>query len=367
MSLSQSKLMRYTYGRMSEKHNHSPYQVGIFFVLFGLIGVLSFLVLRPYLSLVFFSLIYSILIWPLYQKISKKMNNRRSVSALLTIVLSILVLVIPGLIFAQTLVYQAITVITDIRSQVGPNTFEEVVAQINTNLQILPFAQELEVTSQQLVQIVSQNIQPVSDWFLNSFWQIGNFSISFMINFILLIILVYFILPNLPDLKRYIYKISPLSSDATHQYFSRAYAMLLDVIKGTFLIAILQGLVGGIFLAIIGVPAWVLFAFCMMILSMIPILGTGFVLVPIGIVFLLTGHPFLGILTMCWQFFVVGTIDNIVRSMVVSKVANVHPALMMVAVLGGIQAFGFLGLVYGPLILVIFVTTLEVYRQEYHQ
>jgi len=352
---------------MSEKHHHSPYQVGIFFVLFGLIGVLSFIVLQPYLSLVFFSLIYSILIWPIYQRVSKRLGSRRSLSTLASIVLSILLLVIPGIIFAQTLVIQAVTVVTDLQSQVGPETLEQVVTQINSSVKVLPFAQDLEVTSQQLVQLIVQNLQPATDWFLSSFWQIGNFSITFMINLVLLIILVYFILPNLPDLKRYIYKISPLSKDATHQYFSRSYAMLLDVIKGTFLIAILQGLVGGIFLAIIGIPAWVLFAFLMMVLSMIPILGTGFVLVPIGLVLLLTGHPFLGILTMCWQFFVVGTIDNVVRSMVVSKVANVHPALMMVAVLGGIKAFGFLGLMYGPLILVVFVTTLEVYRQEYHQ
>lgn len=352
---------------MSEKHHHSAYQIGIFFVLFGLISVLSFLVLRPYLSLVFFSLIYSIIIWPLYQRISKLLGDRRSLSTLVTIILSILLMVIPGFIFAQSLAYQTIAVITDLRSQLGPDTLEQVVTQINASLKVFPLAQELQITSEQLVQLVIQNIQPVSDWFLGSFWQIGNFSIAFVINFILLLLLVYFILPNLPDLKKYIYRISPLSSDATHQYFSRAYAMLLDVIKGTFLIAILQGLVGGLLLAVIGVPAWVLFAFLMMIFSMIPVLGTGFILIPIGLVYLLTGHPVLGILIMCWQFFVVGTIDNIVRSMVVSKVANVHPALMMVAVLGGLQAFGIFGLIYGPLILVVFVTTLEVYRQEYHQ
>ena len=352
---------------MSEKHHHSPYQVGIFFVLFGLIGVLSFLVLKPYLSLVFFSLIYSILIWPIYQKLMKFFGNRRTVSTLISILLSIVLIVVPALIFAQTIVLQAIKLVTDLQGQVGPDTLEQLVVQLNSSLKIFPFAQELQVTSKQLLELVAQNLQPATDWFVNSFWQIGNFSITFLINLILLIILVYFILPNLPDLKRYVYRISPLSSEATHQYFSRSYAMLLDVIKGTFLIAIFQGFVGGIFLAIIGVQAWVLFAFLMMVLSMIPILGTGFVLVPIGIVFLLTGHPFIGILTMCWQFFVVGTIDNIIRSMVVSKEANVHPALMMVAVLGGIKAFGFLGLVYGPLILVVFVTTLEVYRQEYHQ
>lgn len=351
---------------MVDAKKQFSHQAGIFFILFALIAVMAFLVLRPYLSLVCFSLIYSILVWPIYQKIRKHVGNHRTSATLITILLSIVLLVIPGLIFFQTLVFQVATVAGSISSQVGPGTVDELLTQINSTLSLFPFAQELEITSQQLIDLVAQNIKPMSDWLVNSFWQIGNFSITFGINAILMFILVYFIMPNLAELKRYVYQISPLSKEATHQYFSRAYAMLLDVVKGTFLIAILQGFVGGIFLAVIGVPAWVFFAFMMMILSMIPVLGTGFVLLPIAIVLLLTGHPFLGILTACWQFFVVGMIDNIVRSMVVSKEANVHPALMMIAVLGGLKAFGLLGIVYGPLILVVFVTTLEVYRQEYH-
>lgn len=296
----------------------------------------------------------------------KMFGNHRSIAALSAVFLSVVVLVVPVVLFLQTLAVQVIGVVTEMRGQVGPETLEQAVTQINHTISMLPFTDGFQLSSQEVVQFVVKNIAPATDWIVNSFWQIGNYSISFIVNLVLMIILIFFILPNLPELKKYIYTISPLGSEATHQYFSRAYSMLLDVLKGTFLIAVLQGLVGGVFLAVIGFPAWVLFAFLMMILSMIPVLGTGFVLVPIAIIYLLTGHPVLGVLTACWQFFVVGTIDNIVRSVVVSKETNVHPALMMLAVLGGLKAFGFLGIVYGPLIMVVFLTTLEVYRQEYH-
>lgn len=351
---------------MHNRQAHSAYQIGIFFAIFALISWLTFIVVRPVIGLLFFSLVYSIVIWPLFKWLLPKLKHHRSITSLATLLASVVGLVVPTIFFIQLLVVEVVSLVNSVRSQYGLSTIPELVEQLNSWLAAVPFVSQSQISSTQIIDFISQNAKPVGDWFINSFWTVSNVSLGFVINFFLLIILVYFIVPNLPQLKKYLVSISPLSKDATSQYLLRSHAMVMDVIKGTFFIAIAQGLIGGIFLAIIGIPTWVLLSFAMMILSAIPVLGTGVILVPVGVILILTGSPIAGVATILWQFLVVGVVDNILRSLLVSKQANVHPAIMMIAVLGGLGAFGPVGLLYGPLILVVFLTTLQVYRLEYH-
>lgn len=352
------------YSRCVQVH-HSTYRLVIFIILFAIIGFLTWTVVQPIANLLFASLVFSIIVWPLYKKFAQKTGNRRRLSSFLTVSTSMVMIVIPAILFVQILVLQVLSMVGAARTQYVIDSVPQLVGRANDLLSYLPDNAGVSLSSDQIISLVTQNIQPIGDWIVNSLLVVSNFSVGFVINVTFLFLLVFFILPNLPEIKNVLISLSPLSAKATQQYLLRSYAMLMDVLRGVLLVALAQGLLAGIFLAIVGVPAWAFWTFVMMVLSAIPMLGVGFVMIPIGIMLILSGNVIAGVATLAWMILVVGTIDNYLRSILVSKQANVHPAVMMLAVLGGLKAFGVMGILYGPLIIVMFLTTLAVYKQEY--
>jgi len=343
---------------------HAKYHTQIFFVIFSLILILTFLMVKSYIGLVFISLVYSVIIWPLYENLLKIIKKPNWLATPVAIFFSLLIVVLPSIIFLRTLIAQILEAVDFFQRSYSQQDLTKLITQLSDFLTKIPIFSD-QLNQQQLLSTLNDLISPLRDFLLSSIWAVGNTSVGFIVSFLLMVILVFFILPNLKKLRNFLLVISPFSADATLQYLRRSYAMVMDTIKGTFVIGIVQGSVAGIFLAILGVPTPVFLSFLMMILSILPIVGTGFVMVPLAIVYALTGQWWTAILIFAWQMLVVGTVDNILRPLMVSKDANLHPALMMIAVLSGVKTFGFVGLLYGPLIMVILMTTLEVYKNEY--
>lgn len=346
------------------RKKHSKYHTQIFFVVFGLILSLVFYMIKNYIGLLFISFVFCIVIYPLYRFINQWISKPKWVATPFSVILSLALVIVPTTLFIQSMVAQVIEAIGWIQNSYSQTNWQEWLSGINQTLVKIPLI-KAQIDQETIIQTLSGLLVLLRNSLVNSIWMVGNTSIDFVVNFFVMVILVFFILPNISKLKNYLISISPLSVEATLQYFRRSHAMLMDTIKGTFIIGIVQGAIGGAFLAIVGVPAPVFLAFLMMILSILPIVGTAMVTVPLAIYYAATGHWVVGLLIILWQMLVVNSVDNILRPLLVSKDANLHPALMLVAVLTGINTFGFVGLLYGPLIMVILVTTVEVYRNEY--
>lgn len=326
--------------------------------------LLTFFMIRSYIGLIFVSSVYSMIIWPLYQWLLKLINKPAWVATPLAVIISLLIVVLPSIIFVRALFSQVLEAINFIQRSYTQDDFNQLIIQINDAFIKVPFLGG-QLDQKWLANALTDLLGPLRDFLVNSIWVVGNTSVSFLINFVLMVIMIFFILPNLKKLRDYLLIISPLSTEATLQYFRRSHAMVMDTIKGTFVIGIVQGSVAGMFLAILGVPTPVFLSFLMMILSILPVVGTSIIMIPLALIYGLMGHWWIAILIFLWQILVVSTVDNILRPLMVSRDANLHPALMMIAVLSGISTFGFVGLLYGPLVMVVLMTTLEVYKNEY--
>jgi predicted PurR-regulated permease PerM len=157
-------------------------------------------------------------------------------------------------------------------------------------------------------------------------------------------------------------RISPFDNSINDLYLKRAGLMTKGMVKGQFIIASVQGFASAFSLWIVGVDYfWFLFVF-LSFLSFIP-LGAGIITIPIGFVFILTGHFWQGAFIILWHMFVVSSIDNILRPHLVDKDARLNTALMLLAVFSGIAVFGAAGVVYGPVIMILIVTTIYVYAE----
>jgi predicted PurR-regulated permease PerM len=159
--------------------------------------------------------------------------------------------------------------------------------------------------------------------------------------------------------------LNPLGDEASGLYLSRIGAMTKATVRGQFIIAFLQGLESAVILSVAGLNE--LFFFFLMLLTALSIipLGAGIVTIPIGIVMILTGHVWQGVLVIANHLLVVTNIDNVMRPRLVPDKARLDPALMILAVFSGIAYFGFFGIVIGPVIMIVLLTTIQMFLEVY--
>jgi predicted PurR-regulated permease PerM len=173
------------------------------------------------------------------------------------------------------------------------------------------------------------------------------------------------LLTNRERVQLLIRKLNPLGEEVTDLYLQKMGAMVRGAVFGQFVIALAQGLAGAASIYLAGFhQGFFIFAILLTVLSVIP-LGGGIVSIPFGIGMMLFGNVFGGIFVIAWHLVVVTNIDNVLRPILVPRQARLDAALMLLAVFGGITMFGFLGIVIGPVLMIVIVTTISVYLWVY--
>lgn len=348
------------------KIKSDPKRSRVFFlVLFAAITYVSYLVLKPYLSLVVIAFLTVLFFYPLYEKILKISKGKTSIAVPITIVNILAIIIIPLLLFANLIINQAIKFNDDISEVVAGEdlTYDEVLSKTNEILDKTPLS-EYEIKDENVRDFVANTLKPIGSFLLDKVINVGTSSFSLIPNIIVFITILASLFPAKDKIINLVRSLSPLDDDVDDIYLRRVIAMSLSMIKGTFIIAIVQGLLSGILMYGLGVPYAVFWAIVIIFASIIPV-GAGIVLIPMGIVYIILGDVAQGIALILFYILVISNIDNFLRPRLVSKDASLHPALTLLGVLGGIQFFGFFGIIYGPVILIFLVTTIEVYMKYY--
>lgn len=319
--------------------------------------------LRHYFSLIVLAAIVAYTFNPVYKRLARKFKNPGS-AASLTLLISFLALLLPLLLIVALSVVQVKNIIDSFSAshvdlgKLGQDTLNWV---NSTVVEHIPGAQQISTSD--LQEYISKAVNAIAQWFLN----VLTSSVSGIAGFFTAIILYIYIFLNLltqqDKLISMVKELNPLGQKKSDVYLKRMGAMTGAMVRGQFIIAICQGLMSAIFLYIAGLHD--VFFFMLVILTLLSIipLGAGIVTIPIGIVLILTGDIWQGILVLLGHFLVVTNIDNILRPKLVPKHVRLNPALTLLSVFAGITMFGFLGIIIGPVIMIIITTTVEMYLE----
>jgi predicted PurR-regulated permease PerM len=155
----------------------------------------------------------------------------------------------------------------------------------------------------------------------------------------------------------------PLKREQSEKIFERTRDVISASLYGVLVIAVIQGALGGLAFWTLGLPSAIVWAVAMTFLSMIPMAGSFVVWVPAAIYLALTGHWGKALLLAAWGALVIGTVDNFLRPKLVGERTKLHELFIFFAVLGGLQVFGVVGIVLGPVVLAITLALLDVFRQ----
>ena len=190
---------------------------------------------------------------------------------------------------------------------------------------------------------------------------VGGF-VGFVVEVFFVIFTMYYLFRDGERLRAAAYEMVPLSGNQAREIFDRTGEVISASVYGVLVIAVIQGVLGGLAFWVLGLPSPLLWGVVMIFLSMIPMLGAFLVWVPAAVYLGLTGHWGKALALALWGGLIIGSVDNFLRPKLVGERTRLHELLIFFSVLGGLQVFGVLGIVLGPVIVAITIALLDVLR-----
>ncbi len=330
-------------------------QIAAFFVFLFILLVLVAFVLKPFVSIIASSIILAILISPLHNKISQYIKSP-SGSALLSITIISLGVILIFTIAGRLLVGEISGLVDRVQSGNLVIDRDHIIESIPLELRSV-----VENATKDLSSIVSR----VTSSAFNSVSVLVSNVASFFLALFLVLFTTFYLLRDGSSIKQVFLDLSPMASKQEDVLFGRIVQAVNGVVKGQFLTAIAQGIIATTGFFIFGVPNPVLWGFFTILAALVPTIGTAISLVPAVVYLLITGQFPQALGLAIWGFFAVGLIDNFLGPKLVGSSAKLHPLLVLLSVLGGLEFFGILGFLIGPILMAIFVATVDIYRTDF--
>jgi predicted PurR-regulated permease PerM len=235
---------------------------------------------------------------------------------------------------------------------------------VNGLLGRLPF-QTPAVTTDSLRTPVVTAAQNVGEWLLRTLQGAAGGAIGFITAAIIFLYVLVSLISNRTEVLMLVRRLNPLGVEVTDLYLAKMGAMVRGAVRGQFIIAVIQGLLGAASIYIAGFhDAFFVIAIFLIALSVIP-LGSGIVTIPLGIGMMIFGNVFGGLFVVLFHLIGITNVDNFLRPILVPREAKLDSALMLLSVFSGIAMFGFFGIVLGPVLMIMIVTTISVYLEVY--
>jgi len=317
-----------------------------------LLIVLSFFLLKPILLSIIVGFILAFAFTPVYNWLNKRIKSKNLCSFLICFLL-ILLIVLPlwfltPILINQSvkfyLVFQKIDFITPIK-----NLFPSLFAS--------------EEFSVELGSVIQSFVTKAANSLMNSFSQlILNFPTLFL-QFLVSFFTFFFVLKDKEKLISYIQSLLPFSQDVEKKLFKSSKEITSSVIYGQIIIGMVQGIFAGLGFFIFGVPNALLLTLLASLAGIFPIIGPFVVWVPVAIYLFIEGNTF-SALGVVFFGLIASTMDNLLRPIFISKMTKMHPALILIGMIGGFFLFGVLGFILGPLIIAYLLIVLEIYRNK---
>jgi len=333
---------------MEKEYFRNLSSIGLIIILM----VLSFFLLKPILLSIIIAIILGYLFYPLYQRVNR-LIKAEYVSALLMCFLLTLIVFLPIWFLTPLLIKQSFNF------YLASQQFD----LVTPLKQIFPDIFASEQFSQEIGSTISSFITKISNLLMNSFAKlISNFPIL-LLHFFVIFFVFFVVLKDQEKFVDYIRSILPFSKEVENKLFKSSREITASIFYGQIILGIVSGIIAGIGFYIFHVPNAFIFTILAAAAGILPILGTTLIWVPITLYLFVTGsfYPAIGVALFG---IVSSSLENFVKPIILSKWINLHPAVVLLGMVGGTFIFGIFGIILGPLILAYLLIILEIYRDK---
>ena len=329
---------------------------------------LCWAMLQPFIEVILWAVVLVIVFFPIHRRIQTRVGSP-GWSALLSCLLVIFVILVP----LTLLTFAVVNEVSDFAQMLQPKqdgTGGAAGAAAGlldpnhpyTGPAVRWVSQYYDLSKLSSQEFIAERLKGVSGAIASRTLGFVGGAVGFIVEVFFVIFTMYYLFRDGERLRAAAYDMVPLSGPQAREIFDRTGEVIGASVYGVLVIAVIQGVLGGLAFWVLGLPSPLLWGVVMIFLSMIPMLGSFIVWVPAAIYLGLTGHWAKAVMLAVWGALIIGSVDNFLRPKLVGERTRLHELLVFFSVLGGLQVFGVLGIVLGPVIVAITIALLDVLR-----
>ena len=332
----------------------------IFLTTLAAVSLLFFYILKPFFYPIFWAAVIASLFYPLYKRFTSLLNP--SFSASLTLIIVTVMVLLPFSLIVTLLVKEIVNIFN---SYGQTDQLSGIIQDVNNYLHNNEFIQRIGLNETSISGRLDEIGKSVVTFVYVSVKSLTQNSLEFIVLFVLMLYSLFYFLRDGGRILKKMMFIFPLGNRYEQLLYEKFTSAASSAIKGTVVVGLIQGLLGGLLFWVTGVPGPLIWGLVMAALGAIPITGTFLVWFPAGIIKIATGHFAQGIIILLVGTVLVSTIDNILRPIIVGKDLQMHPVIVLFSTLGGVVVFGLSGFVIGPIIAALCQAFWDLYEHYY--
>ena len=312
--------------------------------------------LTPYFGAILWGVVVAILFTPLQRRLAIAFRGRQNLAAAATLLIILLLVILPSLFVAGSLVQEAASVYGQLRS--GEIDLARMFQRMHDALPHWAQAvvdryglTDLDAARERLGGMLASGLNSIAAQALT----FGQGALNFVAALGVMLYLTYFLIRDGRVLDRQIRPLVPLRPDIRDTLIAHFIVVVRATMKGTVVVAIVQGLLGGVIFWALGIEGALLWGVLMGFFSLVPAVGTAIVWVPIAAYLLLTGSVWQGAVLVACGVLVIGMVDNVLRPVLVGNDTRMPDFVILIATLAGLELFGLNGFIIGPVIAALFI------------
>jgi predicted PurR-regulated permease PerM len=319
-------------------------------------------ILWPFSGAILWATVIAIVFAPLYRLLFRATGRRPNIAAVITVVLILLIVVVPLAMIGALVVREAVGLYEKIVSgeiQLG-RFFQQPAEWLPSWAARL--LDHFGLTNLAAIEErVAAEITKAGQFLAGQAVGLGQNAVDLVLAFFIVLYLLFFLLRDGQALTTRLRHSIPLRPEQRHALFTRFTEVIRATVKGTVVVAAVQGALGGVMFGLLGIQGSALWGAVMAILSLLPAVGAALVWVPVSLYLMVSGALWQGISLMTFGVLVISMVDNFLRPLLVGKETRLPDYLVLISTLGGIAVFGLNGLILGPVVAALFIASWDIF------
>ncbi len=334
------------------------------FLLFLMIVSIGFLLLlKPFFGTIFWACAIAVIFAPVHQRVLRHWPKSPNSAALITLLMCTVILILPVIFVITSVVNEGVNIYEKLQSgEINPAHYVEMIQTAFPRLQHTLARVGVDVAN--LKGSAVNGAMEGGKFLASHTLAIGQNAFGFLMSLVLMLYITFFMLRDGDKLVELMVRALPLGDTRERMLFALFAEVTRATIKGNIVIAMIQGTLGGITLGFLGINGAILWGVVMACASLIPAVGSALVWVPIAIYLAAIGEITSAIILTAVGAGVIGTIDNVLRPLLVGRDTKLPDYLVLLSTLGGIALFGINGFVIGPLVAALFIAFWGIFMHE---
>jgi len=335
----------------------------LFFTTLVIVTLLFLYLLRPFFFPVFWAAVIAGIFKPLFRRLNEKLN-RPTLSSAMVLMAVIFIIILPGGIIASLLFTESVQIYHSLGTA-DSAVIEKKIASITGVIKNNPHLARLHINESLLTEKFAEIARSVSNYIFVNLKDLTQNTILFIVQFAVMLYTLFFFIRDGNKFLDMAMRLFSFGQNREKILYERFIATARSTLKVTLIIGGLQGFLGGLLFWFTGIEGAIVWGVVMVLMAIVPVVGCTIIWAPAGVIMLLTGHIWEGVMILTVGVLVISMVDNFLRPILLGRDVQMHPLLIFLSTMGGISLFGFSGFVIGPIITSLLLAIWAMYDQFY--